>query len=160
MTRNCAEPLDGIATQPLPLRFAYWDALTMTTTSAPAGWYLDPLDATRRRYWTGDQWSPTNDPIKGATPPTAPSGLPAPPPKPPLRGAKGTPNPKSAVICPHCQVRGKVTVTQEKVKRGISGAKATGALVTAGLSVLGTGLSRKETVNRMSCGNCRVTWIA
>ncbi|MGI8879571.1 MAG: hypothetical protein ACR2KJ_03470 [Jatrophihabitans sp.] len=45
-----------------------------------------------------------------------------------------------------------------KVKRGISGGKATGAVLTAGVSLFATGLSRKEQVLRATCGNCRVVW--
>ncbi|WP_156036026.1 hypothetical protein [Blastococcus sp. URHD0036] len=45
-----------------------------------------------------------------------------------------------------------------KLKRGISGGKATGAVVTGGFSVLLTGLSRKVKATQATCGNCRVTW--
>jgi len=46
-----------------------------------------------------------------------------------------------------------------KVKRGISGGKATGAVLTAGFSILATGLSRKEAATQATCNNCRVTWM-
>lgn len=49
-----------------------------------------------------------------------------------------------AYICPHCQTKGFVRTMPVKRKKGISGAKATGALLTAGVSILATGLSRKE----------------
>jgi hypothetical protein len=26
----------------------------------PAGWYPDPSDPTQSRYWSGDQWGPSN----------------------------------------------------------------------------------------------------
>lgn len=62
------------------------------------------------------------------------------------------------VICPHCQTKGQVKVTTLGRKRGISGGKATGALMTGGASMLATGLSRKQAVRHMACGNCRVEW--
>jgi transcription elongation factor Elf1 len=65
---------------------------------------------------------------------------------------------RAAITCPHCGVAGKVRGTQVKVKRGVSGGKATGALLTGGLSLVATGLSRKVEVTRLTCGNCRVSW--
>lgn len=62
------------------------------------------------------------------------------------------------LLCPHCQTRGTVRTDRVKVKRGISGGKATGAVLTAGVSLFATGLSRKEQVLRATCGNCRVVW--
>jgi hypothetical protein len=46
-----------------------------------------------------------------------------------------------------------------KQKKGISGGKATAAVLTAGISILGTGLSRKEKVSEAHCNNCNVTWV-
>jgi hypothetical protein len=66
----------------------------------------------------------------------------------------------AAIICPHCQLRGHVSTTAVKVKRGISGGKATGAVLTAGVSLLATGLSRKERATQFKCGNCHVSWLA
>lgn len=43
-------------------------------------------------------------------------------------------------------------------KQGISGGKATGAVLTAGFSVLATGLSRKQEVTECKCGNCKMVW--
>lgn len=62
------------------------------------------------------------------------------------------------IVCPHCQTRGRVTTKVIKVKRGISGGKATGAVLTGGFSLLGTGLSRKERATEARCGNCQVSW--
>jgi len=62
------------------------------------------------------------------------------------------------IVCPHCQVRGRVSTKQIKAKRGISGAKATGAVFTAGLSMFATGLSRKETLTEARCSNCSMSW--
>jgi hypothetical protein len=63
------------------------------------------------------------------------------------------------MICPHCQTRGSVMTESTKVKQGISGGKATAAVFTAGISMLGTGLSRKQKATRAKCGNCRSEWI-
>jgi len=45
-----------------------------------------------------------------------------------------------------------------KEGKGISGAKVTGALLTAGLSILATGLSRKEWVTDAKCKKCGSQW--
>ena len=63
-----------------------------------------------------------------------------------------------AYICPHCQTKGFVRTKAVKRKKGISGAKATGAVLTAGVSILATGLSRKEGQTQAHCGNCNSTW--
>jgi hypothetical protein len=62
------------------------------------------------------------------------------------------------LICPHCQTKGSVTTRQVKLKKGISGGKAVGALMTAGVSVLATGLSRKEDATEAKCSNCGSVW--
>jgi hypothetical protein len=64
----------------------------------------------------------------------------------------------SEMICQHCQTKGKVLTKTVKKKAGISGAKATGAILTGGLSVVATGLSRKDTVTEAHCANCSSTW--
>lgn len=64
-----------------------------------------------------------------------------------------------AMVCPHCQTKGKVRTTPVTKKKGISGAKATGAVLTGGLSVLATGLSRKENLTQAHCDNCNSTWV-
>ncbi|MDO8307003.1 MAG: hypothetical protein Q7V58_01430 [Actinomycetota bacterium] len=46
-----------------------------------------------------------------------------------------------------------------KAKKGVSGGKATGAVLTGGISILATGLSRKEKVTEAHCSNCRTTWV-
>jgi predicted negative regulator of RcsB-dependent stress response len=63
-----------------------------------------------------------------------------------------------ALICPHCQTKGLVRAKAVDEKKGISGGKATGALLTGGLSVLATGLSRKEHLTQAHCDNCGSTW--
>jgi hypothetical protein len=62
------------------------------------------------------------------------------------------------MICPHCKVKGKVHTWTVKHKKGISGGKAAGAILTGGLSILATGLSRKESATRAHCDNCSATW--
>lgn len=68
--------------------------------------------------------------------------------------AKSQPN----MVCPHCQTPGQVATKQVKVKTGISGGKATGAVLTGGVSLLATGLSRKAKVTHASCSNCGASW--
>jgi hypothetical protein len=62
------------------------------------------------------------------------------------------------LMCPHCQNKGKVRTRLIKLKKGISGGKATAALLTGGWSMLATGLSRKERCTQAHCDNCRSTW--
>jgi hypothetical protein len=64
----------------------------------------------------------------------------------------------SAMVCPHCQIKGKVITSKVKVKIGISGGKATAAVLTGGVSLLATGLSRKEDMTEAYCSNCQNTW--
>lgn len=61
-------------------------------------------------------------------------------------------------VCPHCQTVGSVTAREVKQKQGISGGKATGAVLTGGVSMLATGLSRKQKVTEMKCSNCKTVW--
>ena len=63
-----------------------------------------------------------------------------------------------ALHCPHCQTQGLVRAKSITRKAGVSGAKATGALLTGGVSLLATGLSRKESVTQAHCDNCGSTW--
>jgi hypothetical protein len=62
------------------------------------------------------------------------------------------------IICPHCQTRGQVERRLVRRKKGLSGGKTTGAVLTGGTSLLLTGLSRKETATEMHCRNCGTTW--
>ena len=63
-----------------------------------------------------------------------------------------------ALVCPHCQTKGRVRVKPVQRKKGVSGAKATGALLTGGVSMLATGLSRKEGSTQAHCERCNSTW--
>lgn len=62
------------------------------------------------------------------------------------------------MVCPHCHVRGSVRTRRVRLKKGVSGGKATGAIFTAGLSLFATGLSRKEKATEARCTNCGATW--
>lgn len=62
------------------------------------------------------------------------------------------------IVCPHCHESGFVTGERVKLKKGVSGGKATGALITAGWSVLFTGLSREEDAKKLTCSNCGTEW--
>jgi hypothetical protein len=63
-----------------------------------------------------------------------------------------------AMICPHCQTKGQIRSKLVDKKKGISGGKATAAVLTGGLSTLATGLSRHEEVTQARCGNCKSLW--
>jgi len=62
------------------------------------------------------------------------------------------------VICPQCQKSGHVSTEYVTLKKGVSGAKATGAILTGGVSLVATGLSRKEGATKATCANCGSTW--
>jgi hypothetical protein len=64
----------------------------------------------------------------------------------------------SRVVCHGCQQTGYVRTKLVRRKMGISGAKATGAILTGGLSLLATGLSRKESVTQAKCDACDCGW--
>jgi hypothetical protein len=68
----------------------------------------------------------------------------------------GSPNPK--LLCQHCGERGHIHTKSIEAKAGVSGGKATAALLTGGLSLLAVGLSRKQTLTEAWCGNCKSTW--
>lgn len=62
------------------------------------------------------------------------------------------------VICPFCHEKRCVKTLVTKAKKGVSGGKATGAILTGGISLLATGLSRKQQVTKAKCENCGSTW--
>ena len=66
---------------------------------------------------------------------------------------------KTAMVCPHCQSIGKIRTKEVKQKKGVSGGKATAAVLTGGLSLLAVGLSRKEGATQANCDNCHNTWF-
>ena len=66
---------------------------------------------------------------------------------------------KPMMVCPHCLTRGHVQVQRVTQKKGVSGGKATGAILTGGLSLLVVGLSRKERPTQAHCNYCGSTWL-
>lgn len=64
----------------------------------------------------------------------------------------------TAMICPHCQTKGSVSTKSITQKKGVSGGKATAAIMTGGISMLATGLSRKEQATEAHCSRCGATW--
>ena len=62
------------------------------------------------------------------------------------------------MLCPHCQEKGNVRTQPVKRKKGVSGGKATAAILTGGVSLLATGLSRKEQSTEAYCSNCGSKW--
>jgi hypothetical protein len=65
----------------------------------------------------------------------------------------------TAMTCPHCDAVGKIRTKNVKQKKGVSGGKATAAVLTGGLSLLAVGLSRKEGATQAHCDNCNNTWF-
>ena len=65
----------------------------------------------------------------------------------------------SNLFCPHCQTKGHVRTKPIKQKKGVSGGKATAAILTGGVTLLATGLSRKEANTQAHCMNCESTWV-
>lgn len=63
-----------------------------------------------------------------------------------------------AMVCPHCQAKGKVRTKKVDQKAGVSGGKATAALLTGGISLLATGLSRKVKITQAHCDACESDW--
>jgi hypothetical protein len=63
------------------------------------------------------------------------------------------------MVCPHCQKKGEVFTWPVSVKRGISGGKATAAILTGGISVLFVGLTRREELTEARCDNCEAKWM-
>jgi hypothetical protein len=63
------------------------------------------------------------------------------------------------MMCPHCQSKGQIRTKYIRQKKGVSGGKATSAVLTGGLSLLVVGLSRKENATQAHCCNCNNTWF-
>lgn len=66
--------------------------------------------------------------------------------------------PNDMIVCKFCQSKGTVHTGIRQRKRGISGGKATGALMTGGASLFATGLSRKQNVTHLWCTSCGMEW--
>ena len=63
-----------------------------------------------------------------------------------------------ALVCPHCQKQSFVRTKPTTKKAGVSGGKATAAVLTGGLSLLAVGLSRKEAMTQAHCDHCMSDW--
>lgn len=107
-------------------------------TQAHAGWYPAPDRYGQVRYWDGINWTG----YYAAAQPQPAYVAPV----------------QTGIKCPHCGSVGRVKTKQIKTKQGISGGKATGAVLTAGFSVLATGLSRKQEVTECRCRDCKMVW--
>jgi ssDNA-binding Zn-finger/Zn-ribbon topoisomerase 1 len=70
------------------------------------------------------------------------------------------PKPVGQIECPYCHSSGTVVVQQVKKKKGVSTGKATAALLTGGISLIGTGLAKKAIVSQLTCAACNMTWEA
>lgn len=75
-----------------------------------------------------------------------------------LAAQKRTTREQSSMVCPHCQTRGTVRTKPVTQKKGVSGGKATAAVLTGGVSLLATGLSRKEQNTEAHCSRCGAKW--
>ena len=62
------------------------------------------------------------------------------------------------LFCPHCQSKGHVRTKWVSQKAGVSGGKATAALLTGGFSLLAVGLSRKQELTQANCEKYGSTW--
>lgn len=119
----------------------------------PARWHPAPDRPGQLRYWDGAQWTGHY----AAAPPPAPVVI--------HHYAAPTPQVQQAVAtqpkglrCPHCGAVGRIKTKKVTTKSGISGGKATGAVLTLGWSVLATGLSRKQDVTECRCRACKMVW--
>ena len=65
----------------------------------------------------------------------------------------------TGLICPHCQVRGRMSRKEIKKKKGISASKLIAAPLTGGNSLFVVGLSRKDTYTQLTCGACKMVWV-
>jgi hypothetical protein len=62
------------------------------------------------------------------------------------------------IICSQCCHKGQVHTKPITKKAGVSGGKATAALLTGGASLLAVGLSRKESMTEAHCCKCESNW--
>ena len=62
------------------------------------------------------------------------------------------------MICSQCQDKGFIRTKSVQRKKGVSGGKATAAILTLGITMLATGLSRKEGLTQAHCTKCNSTW--
>lgn len=63
-----------------------------------------------------------------------------------------------SLLCPHCNTKGNVYRKAVKESDGISGGKATGAILTGGTSLWLTGLSKQYEAAKLRCKSCDSRW--
>ncbi len=133
-------------------------------STIPPGWYQE---GSQLRWWDGSQWTEQFAPLPDATSADASSNSES-----GVTRWKGRPSQNSgswptnvviggnapAIVCPHCHQSGFVSSTSVRKKTGISGGKLTAMLLTCGLSILLTGLSRKDEMTQNHCMNCGMRW--
>lgn len=68
------------------------------------------------------------------------------------------PDPSPGLVCTYCYRKGTVSTRQVVAKGGINGGKATGAILTAGWSLLATGLATTTRYTEATCAACNKTW--
>ena len=71
-----------------------------------------------------------------------------------------SPRPVGQIECLYCHSSGTVVVQKVKKKKGVSPGKATAGILTLGVSLVGTGLAKKEVVSQLTCAACGMTWEA
>lgn len=120
-------------------------------SSTPAGWY--PNGDQWETYWDGTQWTEQHRAI-------APAGMPTPP-APPTAVAATQPAAESfaadgALLKFKSHINGKnadVAIFPDRIEwlmaRGVSGAKVTAGVLTAGLSMLATGVKNGKAGTEM-----------
>jgi len=62
------------------------------------------------------------------------------------------------IKCNYCENVGSVRFRRVQTKKGFSTGKATAAVLTAGISVIATGLAKKGGASKLYCENCKMEW--
>jgi hypothetical protein len=65
---------------------------------------------------------------------------------------------KPHIVCPWCRRAGKVATHRVHAKVGYSAAKGVAAIMTQGVSLLFTGISKKKWVTMAKCFGCETEW--
>ncbi len=63
-----------------------------------------------------------------------------------------------ALLCPHCQVTGKVRAKEVQRKKGISKGKVAAAVLLSPLTLLATGIAGKTKGIDAHCDSCGISW--
>jgi hypothetical protein len=69
------------------------------------------------------------------------------------------PKKNDQIVCAHCHKSGYITTSKVQRKAGVSGGKATAAILTGGVSLLATGLAKKEWATQITCSNCQSVYF-